>query len=58
MMGQNVSLCVSIMAKAQVRLEKDVAVLVKKSAKQNSRSVPKEVNHLLREVLKSKSIQP
>lgn len=33
----------------QIRLEKDVAVLTKKSADKNSRSLPKEVNHILRE---------
>lgn len=39
------------MAKTQVRLEKDVAVLAKKSAQTNSRSLVKEVNHILRDVL-------
>lgn len=43
------------MAKYQVRLERDVAELVKRSAKDNSRSFPKEVNHLLRELLKKQS---
>jgi hypothetical protein len=42
------------MAKAQIRLENDVASLAKKSAKDNSRSLVKEVNHLLRELLNGK----
>lgn len=33
----------------QPRLETDVAKMVRKLAKRNSRSIPKEVNHVLRE---------
>ncbi len=36
------------MEKAQIRLEKDVTALVKKASEANSRSIPKEVNHVLR----------
>jgi len=36
------------MGKPQIRLDKDVAGFVLESAKQNSRSVPAEVNHVLR----------
>lgn len=43
------------MAKPQIRLDRDVAILVQKSAQANSRSLPKEVNHILREVLKRAS---
>lgn len=54
MVGQVATRCNSAMSKLQVRLDKDVESLVKKSAKDNSRTVPREVNHLLREVLKPK----
>jgi hypothetical protein len=39
------------MAKAHVRLDKDVAAIVRKTAKANSRSLAQEVNHTLRAVL-------
>lgn len=41
------------MAKPQVRLDRKVASLLAKSAKANMRSVPKEANRLLLEVLES-----
>lgn len=32
----------------QIRLDRDVAALATKSAKENSRSLPKEINHRVR----------
>jgi hypothetical protein len=36
----------------QVRLDEDVAKLVAEAAKENSRTLPREVNHVLRKVYK------